>query len=383
MSSILTIPKNCCRQKDGNALLKIETEQGKCETFVCQFNPEDLRINTQGKYSHMQRVGEDSPIVQFMGGDVSTLEMELFFDTSSSYEVKQGQGVTRPEKTELLQEHPARGESFNKFPAEDVSSVIRKARLHIMSRLNCTDRGLSLHYKELTERMKFTEWERFLFPLSFSVSYDERYEIIFAYLQDDIRIPTLRLAISLYQLEKLLCDEEKTAAIQRKGYLYRCFLNIADTAEYNPTAYAVQLDRRVCTYLLGRNEISEQMSEFISVWLFTDSLEPVCIRQTEQKQITRCLKELFCQSGKEGKVFGLYGPEGIGKKYLLRMAAAECRKNLLFVDVGKLLVGTVEELRILFAGIMRERGNVSGESTAGIFRWERMSILACLPISIL
>lgn len=100
MSSVLTIPEDCCRQKDGNALLKIETEKGRCETFVCQFNPEDLKINTQGRYSHVQRVGDDSPIVQFMGGDVSTLELELFFDTSSSYEVKQGQDVTQPEKIE-------------------------------------------------------------------------------------------------------------------------------------------------------------------------------------------------------------------------------------------------------------------------------------------
>ncbi|RKI44380.1 hypothetical protein D7V86_01545 [bacterium D16-51] len=98
MPSILSIPRNTMRKRDGNALLRIERATGESSTFVCQFNPDQYHINVKGKLNKIERQGEDSPIVQFMGGSSSVLDLKLFFDTSTSYEIKTGMGFRKPKK---------------------------------------------------------------------------------------------------------------------------------------------------------------------------------------------------------------------------------------------------------------------------------------------
>lgn len=99
MPSILSIPRSSMRKSSGNALLKVESATGKKSVFVCQFNPDELQINTRGKFTTIERQGEDSPIVQFMGGSASKLDLTLYFDTSMSYEIKSGLIFTKPKKT--------------------------------------------------------------------------------------------------------------------------------------------------------------------------------------------------------------------------------------------------------------------------------------------
>lgn len=98
MPSILSIPRNMMRKWGGNALLKVERETGENSTFVCQFNPDQYHIKVKGKLTKIERQGEDSPIVQFMGGSSSTLDLKLYFDTSTSYEIKTGMVLAKPMK---------------------------------------------------------------------------------------------------------------------------------------------------------------------------------------------------------------------------------------------------------------------------------------------
>ncbi len=72
------------------AVLYIEKASGQEASFSCQFNPDDFSISTRGKFTRTERKGEDEPIVQFMGGSASALQLKLYFDTSTSYEIKSG-----------------------------------------------------------------------------------------------------------------------------------------------------------------------------------------------------------------------------------------------------------------------------------------------------
>lgn len=98
MPSILSIPRNTLRKWGGNALLKIESATGVESTFVCQFNPDQYHIKTRGKFAKIERQGEDSPIVQFMGGSSAVMDLKLYFDTSTSYEIKTGMIFVKPKK---------------------------------------------------------------------------------------------------------------------------------------------------------------------------------------------------------------------------------------------------------------------------------------------
>lgn len=100
MPSILSIPRSMMRKTGKNAKLKVQTATGRSGTFVCQFNPEQLQINTQGKFTAIERPGEDAPIVQFLGGSQSTLDLTIYFDTSASWEIKTGLAFTKPKKKE-------------------------------------------------------------------------------------------------------------------------------------------------------------------------------------------------------------------------------------------------------------------------------------------
>lgn len=78
----------------------VESATGTKSIFVCQFNPDQYHISAKGKLTEIERQGEDSPIVQFMGGSSSVLNLKLYFDTSTSYEIKTGMSFAKPKKEE-------------------------------------------------------------------------------------------------------------------------------------------------------------------------------------------------------------------------------------------------------------------------------------------
>jgi hypothetical protein len=59
------------------------------ETFVVLFNPEEYTLNKDNNYASQTIPGLSSPILQFVNGNLRTLEMELFFDTYLPLTVEQ------------------------------------------------------------------------------------------------------------------------------------------------------------------------------------------------------------------------------------------------------------------------------------------------------
>ncbi|HXM09970.1 MAG TPA: LysM peptidoglycan-binding domain-containing protein [Terriglobales bacterium] len=51
------------------------------EKFVAMFNPEEYSLNKDNNYASQAIPGLTSPLIQFVHGNLQTLDMELFFDT--------------------------------------------------------------------------------------------------------------------------------------------------------------------------------------------------------------------------------------------------------------------------------------------------------------
>src|SRR5215468_95857 len=51
------------------------------ETFSVLFNPEEYTLNKDNNFASQAIPGLSGPILQFVHGNMRTLEMELFFDT--------------------------------------------------------------------------------------------------------------------------------------------------------------------------------------------------------------------------------------------------------------------------------------------------------------
>lgn len=242
------------------------------------------------------------------------------------------------------------------IPMETVRASLDCARLHIKNRLLLLPEESMFCCQYLMQQMQFTEWERFLFLLAFSISYDTKYEKIFARLQGNEResLPTLRLAVFLYQTGNILSGEEIAKAIQKKGQLFQYFIDTYETGEYHPMAFQMVLNNRVCAFLYGRNEPGEDLSRLVKIYYFTEPLEPMLIRQDKKKMLSSYIRQSLQNQEKRGMVIQLYGMEGIGKRYLLQSVAQEWQTNLLFVDVEKLLQGNAAEICILLRKIMLE-----------------------------
>ena len=59
---------------------KIVAEHNK-EEFEVLFNPEEYTLNKDNNFASQTIPGLSSPLLQFVNGNLATLEMELFFDT--------------------------------------------------------------------------------------------------------------------------------------------------------------------------------------------------------------------------------------------------------------------------------------------------------------
>lgn len=54
------------------------------ESFSVQFNPEEYSFNQENNFASQSVPGLSGPLVQFVAGNATTLDMELFFDTWDS-----------------------------------------------------------------------------------------------------------------------------------------------------------------------------------------------------------------------------------------------------------------------------------------------------------
>lgn len=239
---------------------------------------------------------------------------------------------------------------------ETAASAVKAAQQHIESRLLQTKKRQTFRYCYLMEKMRFSRWEQFLFLISFAVSYDAKYEKAFSHLQEGAksRLPTLHLAVSLYQMAETLSDEEIAGAMHKRGVLFQYFLVTSKPAEYNPMSFMMSLSGRVCAFLYGRDEIGEELAELAEVYSCEDPLEPLLVRQDKQEELSSYMAQILRKRESRGNVIQIYGTEGIGKRFLLKSVAKSKKINVLFVDTAKLLMGTIAELRILFPQIMLE-----------------------------
>src|SRR4051812_21555027 len=58
------------------------------EKFFVRFNPEEYTINKDNNFASQASPGLSAPVIQFVHGNMRTLEMELFFDTYDTADLK-------------------------------------------------------------------------------------------------------------------------------------------------------------------------------------------------------------------------------------------------------------------------------------------------------
>lgn len=237
---------------------------------------------------------------------------------------------------------------------ETVRDMVNSARLHIRTRLLHTGDKLFLRYQYLVELVHMSEWEQFLFLTAFSAVHNTRYESSYSYLQGGVRSPTLRLAVSLYRLAQELPEEEAARSVEKQGALMQYLLETPGTEETQAGSFALILRERVWAFLGGYDGMDQSIMWMAELFRFSEKQNPLLIRRRQKTALKGYLLRMFGEPERRGQVLQIYGPDGIGRRSLLRSAVAEMQVNLLFVDVEKLLAGNVRELLELLKRIILE-----------------------------
>jgi AAA+ superfamily predicted ATPase len=229
---------------------------------------------------------------------------------------------------------------------EDVRAHLVQAEKHIKERILYTPyRGNRFKLQFLTTEFKLTKLEEFFLLLGSANSYDEKYELIFANLQgrEGLNHPTFQTAVFLFSLFSDVSSEEAGGLLQKKGALMECLLDIKKEVEGKPKTYSFAINKRLCSYFYGYENIDSDLQRFAWYQSQDEELQEIYIRQDLEERIAQSIQYHVMENGGKGNVLHLYGEKGNGKKLFLRQAAKQIDKGIIFVDVEKLEAATLEE----------------------------------------
>ncbi|MFP3153545.1 ATP-binding protein [Lachnospiraceae bacterium ZAX-1] len=265
-----------------------------------------------------------------------------------------------------------------KIPYDAIKKQVGQAMFHLKTRLAFTKQADTFCISNFYRQTGISDHEKFLLLLSM-VCYDRKQEPILMYLQGDVRLkqPTIGLALFLWELGwgKDPIQVGKTVACE--GYLFHYFLEVGEPLDGNPMARMFVMPPRMYAYLCAfGKEVDKVLEPYVK--LFTPWIEQgkepkkpdqedeieeddangripqIKIRKDIQKRLLEYLKNVHTAEGRTGYILNLYGGRGIGKRYLIKRTAADINCKVLFVDLVKILKGTVKEVQILMRKIAAE-----------------------------
>ncbi len=172
----------------------------------------------------------------------------------------------------------------------------------------------------LFQRFHLDEFQRAVVSLTYAASLDSKYERLFAYLQDDVtrKAPTVSLAVQLY-LPSGRTVEEYTAQFSRPSLFTSLFQREA-LAEGTLKLQPVVLE------YLSAGTIAPKHGFKLFDGASQQPEAPLVVGRALESEL-----EGFLDTA---QAVVLMGPEGTGRRFLVRHLMARQRQKCLFADVG-------------------------------------------------
>ncbi|MBP5606193.1 MAG: AAA family ATPase, partial [Ruminiclostridium sp.] len=223
--------------------------------------------------------------------------------------------------------------------SEEAREQINNAIVHLESRLKRTlKNGYFPRFEIICTKFDLTRTEKFAMMLAFAGAYDRKYEGIFCYLHNNSTdyYPTKWLIVKLCRYiygsdigtEKIFSG---SSALIR--YLRDFRVKPRDHAE---GGQRITLSPRVVSYILGDEQTTSELQQFIKIYDKKDLDEFIPVRQDELDLIKSYYREKsFTSDG--GGVLNIYGPSGIGRRYAALRAVTYFGIRLIDVDLYKLV----------------------------------------------
>lgn len=224
-----------------------------------------------------------------------------------------------------------RSREVEKSKKDYVKNELNRAKEYIISRTEPTlNAGECFRFIKLVDMLGLNELERFILLVSMAGSYDEKYELVFSDLQGGELInPTVQLILFLYSLFGK--DEEEGVAdlLEGKGILPEYFLDIWEETQGRPKTFSLSLNRRALSFLYGYHGLDGEVEPYAEFYDADGDFSDILIRKELMERLRAAMSYM---SGNEGKaVLNVYGKEGMGKRFMIRKAAKEMNKSVIFV----------------------------------------------------
>ncbi len=229
-----------------------------------------------------------------------------------------------------------------------VTRQLTRAIEHIDSRVQASVKaGFSPLFERVCRLFRLSDLERFLFMMAASVACERRYEAVYSFLNGDANqlLPTKGLAERMVSLF-FPCDEKSVGRLtQGQGNLFRYLLE-PDTKSSGKSLMAerLMLTHRAAGYLRGINLMDTELENYASLFNSSHELAPVVIRQDTLATIDSYFQQRLSSAETTSNVLNLYGPQGIGRRFLAEHAAKRHHVNLIYVHVNKLVTLPLAEL---------------------------------------
>ncbi len=215
------------------------------------------------------------------------------------------------------------------------------AFFHIESRRRRSVKGGFVPpFEALCIKLELNSFERFVMLLAFSVVYDRKYEGIFAYLHNNAAdyLPTKWLGIKLYQF--LFSDSTINGADLLGGASRLCRFILEDNGEVKKKGEAAErliMRRRAAAYILGNNKMDSSLEAFAETVSADKSDSFIPVREDSFSLAIDYFKTNFTACDKKCSILNIYGPTGIGRRYMASLCASKAGLPLIVIDVRRLI----------------------------------------------
>lgn len=227
-------------------------------------------------------------------------------------------------------------------PGPSLALLKQREQEHAAQKIKSLNGGMTLRLEKLRYLFQLSEFEIGVIVICLASELDLRYEILYAYLQEDVnkKQPTVNLALRV--LSKDL--------IERVG-LRRSFVNSAPLSKYSLVHLSedpynrepqllsriMKLDSRITDYLLDSDNLDFPLHAWTRLAGPTTQWSEVVAPAEVMDQLQSLIEGRGNRAAEPDAILQLLGPEGTGKRTVAQALSTNLGRDLIIVDSAGLL----------------------------------------------
>lgn len=246
----------------------------------------------------------------------------------------------------------------NLILSDKLKEEVMKSREHIKSRVLASEKsGIQLKFNDICRLFSLSDYQSFSVLTCTACEYSRKYERLFGYVQDDINLkfPTKGMVISLYELVNEENEKEFYDFLNNTDLKFR-YLFKTDAKENENSSNLAQgmyLRKGVLEYILGIN-IKDFNSKYkTEFFAYNSPCQELIIHSNILDKLINIINNISSNNS-EPSLIHLFGRKGIGKRFIIKQVGKILKRNILFVNIGEILLLSQDEIEEALNNIFLE-----------------------------